>query len=1014
MSKTSIQAINNHTNDSTNALTKNLNLDQAVIADTPVASVLLLQRTIGNHAVERLFNSQNLTIGKPMLKSALAKGRLINRRLADSIVIQRANATDPRLPLDQAEALAYAAAAKTEIDNANLNLGTASLPANRNIPVLLTQQGITLEALTPRHDSNAPPGNLRFFAGQANYNNSLTLPEDTTYHLKNSGTTKAVRIRARNHSNIDNLLSRPEIEHRLIQAVSELSHLMATRPGTPNLFDQYQAEFNSLWNTPPFDKLMTDFDPALDSKGPRTIKSRQIFNYIYQHNSALKAAYDQNPAGAHNIREQIDAFTAPEGMNLINSPRLQALREVFFTFSVPVHISQYTAFRTAIQNAANALDTDDRIEVEQSNEWQRLINDHVRTQDQRLEIRTIISTPPPSAGSTAPVPSPVTPPSTPPGPAPAGVMTPQAFVNSITIDGPTAPVLANNRREPITLTPKSSAPNPNVNISTRFTVTPAKQVYGNNISPVSVFPNAADAGVPFEPEITNTGGTISMNAHLDLVNGPAGLTLTAPPDLPFTVQDNRLADFLANWLTDFDFNTGMFQDSYLNGGTIRYLGGTQNFNVCAFLPSGQTNPGLSLFIRVRLKRGATTIAPLTTPVLEPFPPNKSITSPIALNISAPATVPISGDPLNFEIELIDSDRKTVLDTQVLTFKVMPETTYTQAQAIIAAVADDAFFHDTSSTGLLGQMTAQGGMVAQIASFIAPQPPVPTSLPMITLRSLIKRHDSAAFVKAVKGNYNPSFDGYFFGTTYGPPPDTANSRVKDAGGAAFSMPDVAPRFIAVNRTTDVAGGSPPRLDSEVIRLVVHESVHALDYIPRVAPNSSGWEIQSYKDEFRAYWMDGRFGQPDQAICLAPYFSAVFDPSLTPPGPKSPRAREIFKTLYGDTTYKWMKDAYDDNKDGFRTQVDNYLVPDGINLIVSQRLDMLRDAIDKYNGSGFATIKHTVQTYMGTAGPPPALVGVLDANEKEQIKHNRAWRDLVNRRFPNPTQRNIIKNELQIPL
>jgi hypothetical protein len=74
------------------------------------------------------------------------------------------------------------------------------------------------------------------------------------------------------------------------------------------------------------------------------------------------------------------------------------------------------------------------------------------------------------------------------------------------------------------------------------------------------------------------------------------------------------------------------------------------------------------------------------------------------------------------------------------------------------------------------------------------------------------------------------------------------------------------------------------------------------------------------------------------------NATYDPTLTPPGPKSPRARAIFDHLYGSVTYPAIKAAYDNNTDGFRDEVDNTLVPDGINVILSGPLAELRRIID----------------------------------------------------------------------
>jgi hypothetical protein len=231
----------------------------------------------------------------------------------------------------------------------------------------------------------------------------------------------------------------------------------------------------------------------------------------------------------------------------------------------------------------------------------------------------------------------------------------------------------------------------------------------------------------------------------------------------------------------------------------------------------------------------------------------------------------------------------------------------------------------------------------------------------------------------------------------------------------------PRFVVANRTTDVSTGTK-RPDAELITAIVHEAVHALDVRP-----GAGTVIEQYKTEFRAYWMDGAFGPPDQGTCPPPAvpfaticppvgaacFDTAFRADLPPPGPKSCRARAIFSQhLYGLTTYPFVKPAYDNNNAGFRDAVDNYLVPDGINLIISVRLEALRALIEAFTGSGFATLRTRVQGFMGVGAAPAPAVGMLSADERNEVKRNRAWRDLVDRNFT-PPQRALLKADLGIP-
>lgn len=496
-----------------------------------------------------------------------------------------------------------------------------------------------------------------------------------------------------------------------------------------------------------------------------------------------------------------------------------------------------------------------------------------------------------------------------------------------------------------------------------------------------------------------------MTAHLDLVNGPVGLVPVPPtPDLLFTVHDNRQAHFIANWFAAVNFNTGANQKRFVAGDTVNYRGGTQNFAVGAFLPAGSSNPGLTLFIKTRIKRGAAVVAAPAT--LEPFLPDARRITNIAINFNAPAVVPVAGDTLDFEVELIAADQTTILDTKTISMTVLPEVVYTRAQAIAAAVADDTHFHDNSATGLLGKMTALGGAPASVAAAINAVPPAPR----LNLRPLTVRHDSADYVNDVTGGPDPAQVGYFVGTTYNiARPDSAHSFPDVAGAAAFFIPSgFGPRFVVANRTTDVAAGTQ-RSDDSLIRFIVHEAVHAMDVRP-----GAGSTIERYKTEFRAYWMDGRFGPPNLAVCVPPPGACkdtTVDPSMPPPGPKSPRARAIFEHLYGSTTYPFVKPAYDNNTAGFRVAVDNYVIPDGINLIVSVRLESLRARINSFGGGGFAPFRTQVQAFMGIGAPP--AVGALTPDEQNEIQRNRAWRDLVNNKVVNPAQRSQIKADLGIP-
>jgi hypothetical protein len=634
-------------------------------------------------------------------------------------------------------------------------------------------------------------------------------------------------------------------------------------PIPPPTFETYQDRFNKLWLTAPFNAMPAadaGLDPSLSSRGPRTPKARKIFDKILAEDPAMLTAYNANTGG---MRDRIDVYIGPEGLNLINSPRLTALLAAFQAHPKPVLVAGFPAFRTSVQTAAAALDPADKLAVERSNDWQRLINDYVKDDAKRAEIRLIISPP-----------------------------------------APVAPVV-----------PVAPGPNPPV--------------------------------------------------------GPRGTPA-------------QRATFLANWAPQITFNDGTRQVNWRKGATAHYLSGSQNFEVGAGLPAGQTNPGLVLSIRAQILRGAAVISPAQE---AQFPPDANSIGALPMPINAPAVVPAKGDTLTIKLEVIEPSGAgmNVVSTKSEVISVLPEVTYTQAEAEAVATADDTYFHDASAAGLIGKMTAKGGVEANVAGSL--------NAGRLVLRPLTVRHDSTAFVTAQNaGVPNPNQVGYFVGLTY------ANSLVlpPNAGGTTLNVPP----GIVVNRTTDVKTKAK-RSDAEVTLFFVHEATHALD----IEPTETS-DLRGYKTEFRAYWMDGRYGPPGSGGV-----DTAYDPNLPPPGPKSPRARKIFDHLYSGSTYAHIKRAYDNNTGGFREVVDNYFIPDGINLIASVRLDSLRAVIEAWGGAGFPAFRTSVQAFVGI-GPAPAA-GVLNADDRKEISRNRSWRDLVERKVPGGGDQATIKSDLGIP-
>jgi hypothetical protein len=674
--------------------------------------------------------------------------------------------------------------------------------------------------------------------------------------------------------------------------------LQRCTPNSDRWFLPYQQRFNELWNQEPYKSKPTAFDPGLSSKGPRTERSRAIFERLYLEDAELREAYDENKGG---LRERIDTYTGPEGLNLINSPRLRALEQVFSRYSPPVSGRTYDRFKQEVATAAGALDDADRQAINLSNEWARQINLYVRGADRRREILGLLN--PPVAPSSAP--------------APAG--------------------------------------------------TPEEQL----------------------------------------------------------TQEQKVRRFFDRWGAALSFRRGFEDPVFIPGveDEVRYEGHGQLFQVLSF--SGIANPGQVLYVRVRVSRGSTEIA---SPAAQLFPAGQRNMPPIVIPIREPATVPATGDVLTVVVELLESDLKTVRGTpKHFDVPVKPEIALTRAAVEAIAKSDDDYLNDTTKAGLLGKMRAQGGLPANVAENV--------SLHHITLRALTQRHDSGAYVEAELHRPDPGKLGYFVGTDY-------SKSFVDVPGIAFQIPKYGPRFIAANRTPQPRAPSTKRSDEELSKTLVHEAVHALDVRP-----DSDTSLERYKTEFRAYWMEGDFGPPLEGTCAKPAAKCTdllrscldtnYCAELPPPGPKTPRSRRIFNHLYGSATYTFVRESYDENVNGFRQAVDQYVIPDGIDLIASLRLDELRTLISEWSqrqalrraheraggpplaepafpfpDPGFAGFRARVRAYLYEEGQAPPH-GRLNDDEKRQVRGNRSWRDLVEREIPDTDQQRQIKQDLGIP-
>jgi hypothetical protein len=249
---------------------------------------------------------------------------------------------------------------------------------------------------------------------------------------------------------------------------------------------------------------------------------------------------------------------------------------------------------------------------------------------------------------------------------------------------------------------------------------------------------------------------------------------------------------------------------------------------------------------------------------------------------------------------------------------------------------------------------------------------------LKVRACMRRSDSAAWLTA-QGKAVDQNIAWAMGQI-----DDPHTMIDPRSGQAGWQWPKFPDTVYLNVTLDTHAGTK-RARADLFGFLAHEGIHAAD-------RPGGGKFAEYEREFRAYWIEGTGAGK----------STGYDPSLPYPGPKSPRAREIFNHLYYNQTYAFVRRDYDANADGFRDKCDRYFAPDGVNLTLSGELTALRQEIEAYAGVDFPAKKAAV-TAKYAACP-----------DKHEIEANRAWRDLVEQKFPIAAERTQIKTVLGIPL
>lgn len=923
--------------------------------------------------------------------------------------VQKHNAADPRLPANQVEALAFAAAANTEIQASLTRLAGDPDRRRRNTPAFVAQQGLVLRPFTPRHDSPVGGANINFFPGFLNYSGGVTLPAVTEYAI--SPDRLRLSIRARDRTDIDNMLSSAAIDNLVVRVVTEVAELLAIKQTVGGLttFDRYRARFNAMYVDPAFSGLADDWQrtPAWGSHGPPSARSHAVFQAIYDSSTPFKGAYDTNI----DLKELVDSYMGPTALNPLASPGLQRLRAAFFSSPIPVTTAaQHTALLSAVQAVSPTLVAEERTVVAESNDWARLINQFetvsgnpALSATRRSDIVDAIANPPAVAPPGGPV---VAPPAGPP--AGGGGCTPQSFVDSVVLTAP-ASLNATDGTQPVDFQPHANCPNPGVALSSRITVSPAGSVIGSAVD-TQPWPNGDVDGALFMLDVRVSPGLI-VDGQLDLVGGPA----RSGPPIPVVhvpIQDDRESNMATNWQPEIIFSTGQGTQVFSAGNNPRYISGSQTFRVVGTMSNFPGhNPQLSISVEAEILRGGAVIVAAQSVA---WPMGADRTATIALSFTSPSPFPASGlDSLSVRTSLRNAAGVIAGSARTVAIDVGPEATYLQAAAESAWTADFDFFHN-DVPNLVGMMAAstdprETGFADLVTSGV------------LRFHPMIIRHDSAAYVTQFNGGTpDPTRHAWLVNTPpYLPMPlpaalDPTHTLVRPTSWAAMSVafPALPGHTVWVNRTMDVSSGAL-RSNDWLRRLAVHEAVHSFDfYFNFTAP------IADYRTEFRAYWTDGRFGPPDQATVPGhPEQSANFDPDdpdLHPPGPQSRRANTIFHLLYDDPVgYPFVRNNYDNNVNHFREEVDAYLIPDGINLILSRRLELLRLIVDAGIGPSFATFRDKILAFYGQGPLPAPAAGVLTAAERDYVSSSRQWREHLFRMVSNVANRNVLLTAMAIP-
>lgn len=748
-------------------------------------------------------------------------------------------------------------------------------------------------------------------------------------------------------------------------------------PGDP--IAAYRTAFNARWNVAPYSAESTEFDPALTSKGPRNPRAYKIFQSLYA-DPATKLAYDTNtPPG---FRAMCDTLNSPDGANLIASPRLQELRAALTGGRIAAPVAgtadpAYVTLVTAVRPKATALDAADRSEVDLQHQWRLIVDDAVRgttpaiTAAVRADLWSVVSSSFPPAPAVPPaLPAPAE-------PAPAVNAAQKTFLDHITITAP-SPQDAESDRHPVTFSIKSTVPNPGLAARRHIVVGPAANV-----------PEGSDDETAWPAGVDKLDHTAKINPENPVPGTPLKVTarLTMPPVAPADFAEKKhdveVNDKRVHWVTTH-FEPGVIAVREMDkihvaaGNKFKFFGGQLPLRLSGRFKAGGTNPGLALSVEGEVKQAGAVVKTLTRQV---FPEHAAQTNLPDVILVEPTPPPAAPQAIEVALRVFQGTGAGVL---IYT----PPPLAFQAEAGAPPVVGGDAGILAADNAMLNQPIGTAGSFLHEMKATAPSPTSAqarvadaVATGALKVQACMRRSDSAAWLTA-QGKAVDQNIAWAMGQI-----DDAHTMIDPRSGQAGWH---WPKFndtVFLNVTLDTHTGTKrPRAD--LFGLLAHEGIHAAD-----RPAGAGDRFGAYEEEFRAYWIEGTGAGK----------STGYDASLPYPGPKSPRAREIFNHLYYNPTYKFVRLDYDANTDGFRDKCDRYFMPDGVNLTLSGELTALRQEIEAYAGVDFPAKKAAVT----------AKLAACAAGDKHEVEANRAWRDLVEQKFPVAGERTQIKTVLGIP-